>query len=267
MITVEKQYTSVPLRLPIVNSQLRFDDAILANGVLDTEDKNGNGVLDIIIGLDGQILYNEDTGIGPSAIGAGNGELDSEPLIDPSNIFHGFHSDIARDLELVLDNDGKVVGYVILDGLGVLWPFGNNIGADVVRPENTNGIAGTDIFRDLELIVENGVIVDFITITGTGVIFGSPGGPLGAGASGDVAGYLSAEAYGLTTYSFDIVRDIEMSPIDSNNDGQINYQDGFYVLTGLGTIQAIGGALPIENAPFLGIDIARDLEFGTTLPE
>ena len=68
--------------------------------------------------MDGTILYNEDTGIGNTGVGAGNGTLDTEPIIDPASTAQGFWVDIAKDLELVKDKDGKVKGYVILDGTG-----------------------------------------------------------------------------------------------------------------------------------------------------
>lgn len=274
MATLEKGYTTIPNRILVPQTQFRFEDVIIVNGKRDTEDKNNNGILDIVIGLDGKILYNEDTGIGTSGFGAGNGILDSEPLIDPANLGMGFYTDIARDLELVKDNDGNVKGYVILDGTGVMWAFGTDIGAENVKPAMTNGYTNYDIFRDLELIVEDGKIVDFITMNGYGQLFALPGGPLGAGPVDPVndpanafTGYLSADKLGLITYMFDIARDLELSPIDTNGDAVVDYKDGFFILTGFGTIQAIGGALEIENTPFLGFDIARDLEFGTVLPQ
>ena len=48
---------------------------------------------------------------------------------------------------------------------------------------------------------------------------------------------------------------------DANGDGKVDWKDGFYVLDGFGGIHAIGGADPIEDSPFLGFDIARDLDF------
>jgi len=154
-----------------------------------------------------------------------------------------------------------------MDGFGVLWPFGQDIGAENVSPKNTNGIVlGHDIFRDLQLIVKDGKIQDFITMNGKGELFAMPsdqGGVLGGGPSTDssVAGFLSAKQYGLTIYSFDIARDLALNPVDSNADGTVDWKDGFYILDGFGGIHAAGGAPEITNSPFLGMDIARDLEF------
>ena len=267
MVTVDKGYKTLPNRIIMLNTQMRFEDSLIANGQYDTEDKNGNGIPDIVVGLDGTILYNEDIGLGPDKAGAGNGEIDAEPIIDPSSTAQGFWVDIARDLELVKDSNGKVKGYVILDGTGVMWPFGNDIGSDIVKPKVTNGYAQSDIFRDLYLVVENGKILDFITMNGYGQLFANPGGLLGAGKDekNQFTGYLSADAWNLTTYSFDIARSIELSPIDTNADGKIDYKDGFYILNGFGGIQAVKGAVSIENPPFLGFDIARDLKFGLSL--
>ncbi|MGC9326491.1 MAG: hypothetical protein ACP5I1_02545 [Candidatus Hinthialibacter sp.] len=235
------------------------------NGVRDTEDVNGNGVLDISVGIGG-VLETEDTGIEGIEGSAGNGILDQEPLINLDLVEQGFGFDIARDLELVQDDSGAVKGYVILDGLGVLWSFGSDIDEQNVRPNATNGVVQRDEFKDLELIVEDGKIVDFITMNGRGELFALPsdqGGVLGAGPSTDpeVPGVLSADQYGLTLFGFDIARDVEISQTDSNGDGSIDWQDGFYILDGFGGIHAVGGAEDLEANLFLGLDIARDLEF------
>ncbi|MBN2328754.1 MAG: hypothetical protein JXR73_16565, partial [Candidatus Omnitrophica bacterium] len=235
------------------------------NGVRDTEDVNGNGVLDISVGIGG-VLETEDTGVEGIEGSAGNGILDEEPLVNLDLVEQGFGFDIARDLELVRDDSGAVKGYVILDGLGVLWPFGSDIDEQNVRPNATNGIVQRDEFKKLELIVENGKIVDFITMNGRGELFALPsdqGGVLGAGPSTDaeVPGVLSADQYGLTLFGFDIARDIEFSQTDSNGDGSVDWQDGFYILDGFGGIHAAGGAEDLDASLFLGLDIARDLEF------
>ncbi len=239
-------------RLRISGTQF-FDD-LDGNGVFDSEDTNGNGQLDIIVGIGGNVIVNEDTN--------GNGVLDTEPTLNVDKLDQGFGFDIARDLELVKANDGTVNGYVILDGFGVMWSFGEDINGEIVRPDVTNGIAGDDIFRDFELNVEDGQIVDFITLNGFGQVFGLPDGPLGAGSASDPdnAGHLSFNL-GASFFGFDIARDIVSNPEDSNEDGVVDYNDGFYILNGLGTVSAIGDAEPIESL-FLGFDIARDLEFG-----
>jgi len=240
------------------------------NGVWDTEDENGNGVLDWSVGLEG-VFITEDTGIDGMEGSEGNTILDEEKIVTPGVADQGFGWDIARDLELVRDADGTVKGYVILDGYGVLWAFGSDIGAENIRPNSTNGIATSDLFRSLELIVESGKIVDFISMNGLGQLFALPsdqGGVLGAGPTssnddpdGDYAGFLSADQYGITIYVFDIARDIAPNSVDANDDGTVDWQDGFYILNGYGGIQAIGGAPELDDAPFLGMDIARDLEF------
>ena len=91
-----------------------------------------------------------------------------------------------------------------------------------LNPKVTNGWSQSDIFRDLYLVVENGKIVDFITLNGYGQLFANPGGLLGAGndSANLYTGFLSADKYGYTTYSYDIARDIELSPVDINADGK-----------------------------------------------
>ena len=257
--------TSVP-RVPVEEgSSVLFLD-LNGNGVRDTEDANGNGILDISVGIGG-VLESEDLGIEGVDGSAGNGLLDEEPIVDLLQSSQGFGWDIARDLELVKDNDGNVIGYVILDGFGVMWAYGSDIDSANVRPTNTNGVSiGSDTFVDLSLIVENGKIVDFISMNNNGDLFALPsdqGGVLGAGVSTDasVAGLLSADQYGYASFGFDIARDLAMNPADTNGDGAIDWQDGFYILDGFGGIHAAGGAPVIEDSPFLGLDIARDLEF------
>ncbi len=252
-------------RLPLGGGSPLFFLDQNGNGVRDTEDKNGNGLLDISVGVGG-VLKTEDTGIPGIAGTAGNGILDQEPLFNPRSIDNGFGWDIARDLELVRDTSGAVKGYVILDGVGVMWPFGNDIGADNVRPKATNGYSLSNQFKAFQLIVQDGKIVDFISLNGMGQLFGLPsdqGGVLGAGPSTDpnTAGFLSADQYGIPYFGFDIARDVEANRADANGDGKVDWKDGFYVLDGFGGIHAIGGADPIEDSPFLGFDIARDLDF------
>lgn len=254
---------SIP-RLPLSDgSGLYFLDTN-KNGVRDTEDVNGNGILDISVGIGG-VLETEDTGITGIAGTEGNGVLDEETIVDLQSSSQGFGWDISRDIELVTDSTGAVKGYVILDGYGVMWPFGTGIGEENVRPKATNGISNSPVFRKMQLIVENGKIVDFITLSGFGDMYALPsdqGGVLGAGPSTDTstAGLLSADQYGYTLFGFDIARDIEFCPIDTNRDGSVDWKDGFYVLDGFGGIHACGGAAELESDLFLGLDLARRLE-------
>jgi hypothetical protein len=193
--------------------------------------------------------------------------LDNEPVINPTNLSQGFQNDIARELEVVRDSNGNVRGYVIMDGYGTLWPFGTDIGAENVRPTTTAGSFETDQARAFELVVDsNGKILDFILLSGNGQVFGFPGGLLGAGAATDVenAGHLSV-GLGATNYGFDIARDIRLNPDDSNGDLVNDYKDGFYILDGFGGIHAIGGAPDVQGSPFLGFDVARELEFGLSV--
>ena len=250
-------------RIRMEGSNEFFDD-LNRNGQYDSEDTNGNGLLDRIVGLNNQVIVDEDAN--------GNGELDIEPIVDPTNLQQGFFTDIARDLEVVLSTDGEVLGYVILDGNGVMWSFGSFEGKDDVIDNglDTAGISDRDIFRDLELVFsiedDQVSVIDYVTINGQGQVFGLPGGPLGAGASDDednrghLSGTLDARLYG-----FDIVRAIKMSPFDNNGDGQVDYNDGFYVLDGYGGLHAIGGAQPLNDDLFLGIDIARDFLFSSNI--
>ena len=260
LVQMQRGYTS-PNRLRLPGSTLLYDD-LNDNGSYDTEDKNGNGQLDIVVGVNGEITYNEDEN--------GNGELDLEPLVDPSELLIGFETDLARKLDVVKDEDGTVKGYVVMDGYGILWAFGDDIGADVVNvnPQDTNGIATDAIFRSFKLIVEDGKIVDFVTLNGFGQLFGVPDGLLGAGpANQPWKGNLFVNTYvdpdgdtvkGSPSFDFDIARDVEVV-ITETAAGE---KYGFYVLDGFGGIHAAGVADDIEDTPFLGFDIARDLEFG-----
>lgn len=246
-------------RIKFPDSNVMFED-VNGNGVFDSEDANGNGALDFSVDFNG-VITTEDAN--------NNGVLDSEPVINPANISQGFENDIARELEVVKDSSGNVRGYVILDGFGTMWPFGTDIGAENVRPTSTAGSFATDLARAFELILtDDGKILDFIMLSGTGQVFGFPGGLLKAGTATDAenAGHLSV-VMGATNFGFDIARDIRLSPDDSNKDGKINYLDGFYILDGFGGIHAIGGAPAIEGAPFLGFDVARELEFGLSLQQ
>lgn len=255
---------SIP-RVPLNDGSGRFFLDLNKNNVRDTEDENGNGILDISVGIGG-VLETEDKGL-PGIDGTeGNGILDEEKIIDLQSSTKGFGWDIARDLELVKDAAGEVKGYVILDGFGVLWPFGTGIGEENVRPKVTNGISTIDIFRKLQLVVQDGKIIDFITLSGSGEMYALPsdqGGVFGAGSSTDTstAGLLSADQYGLTLYGFDIARDFEFSPIDTNRDGTVDWKDGFYILDGFGGLHACGGAAEITDSLFLGLDVARRIEF------
>ncbi len=257
MVTMDPQGVE---RVRIPGSQVMFDDAN-SNGEYDTEDANGNGVLDQISIPSPPFVLTEDLN--------GNGELDQEALVDPANLGQGFFIDIARDLELVQNPDGAVVGYVILDGNGVLWTFGSGYGEEVITGITfTNGFSTDDIFRDLELVVQTSgdstQLVDFVTMNGFGQVFGAPGGMLGAGPADDVEnrGVLTG-VLGAPGFNFDIARDLRISPADVNADGSVDYRDGFYILDGYGGIHALGGASAITESPFLGWDIARDLEFVT----
>ncbi len=244
-------------RIPFEDSNVLFEDTN-GNGVFDTEDTNGNGALDFSVDFNGEITTEDANG---------NGVLDSEPIVNPSNLVQGFETDISKELEVVQDEDGNVRGYVILDGFGTLWPFGDDIGAENVRPPETAGSFDTDLARAFELVVSpEGRILDFIMLSGTGQVFGFPAGLLGAGGvtDPDNVGHLTG-VLGATNFNFDIARDIRLNPDDSNGDGTVDYQDGYYILDGFGGLHAIGGAPEVENAPFLGLDIARELEFGLSL--
>ncbi len=240
---------------------LLFDD-INGNGRLETEDTNQNGILDPPFVLPGGGTRSEDAN--------GNGRLDSE-VVDLNNLGQGFFTDIARDLELVRDADGDLLGYVILDGNGILWPFFQDETEEQRQSDfidalmlPTNGFSPDDIFKGFELIIdEEGLIQDYITMDAFGRVFATPGGLLGAGESddpdnrGNLSGVMDAPIF-----DFNIARDIRMNMIDSNQDGHVDWQDGFYILDGYGTIHAIGNAPVIPDTPFFGLDIAVDLEFG-----
>lgn len=245
------------LRHPDGSGRL-FDD-LNRNGEYDNEDLNDNGMLDVIIGLDGTIIYDEDAN--------GNGVLDREPIIDPSEIHQGFHADIARALQVVQSPSGEVLGYVIMDGNGVMWTFGSGYGEDAINHGlPTAGYSEEDTFRDFELIFEidgdDIQVIDYVKLNGFGQLFGVPGGPLGAGDPDDEnnRGLLSFRL-NAKVYDFDIARSIRISPFDTNGDGKLDWRDGFYVLNGFGGITAVGGAQPLGDDIFFGMDIARDLEF------
>jgi hypothetical protein len=245
------------LRLPDGSGRL-FDD-LNRNGVYDNEDVNENGMLDVIIGLDGEIIYDEDLN--------GNGILDREPIIDPAEIQQGFFNDIARALQVVQSPSGEVLGYVIMDGNGNLWTFGSGYGEDNINHGlPTAGFSEEDIFRDFELILDidgdDVEVIDYVKLNGYGHLFGIPGGPLGAGPADDedIRGHLTVPL-NARVFDFDIARSIRISPFDSNGDGVLDWRDGFYVLNGFGGINAIGGAEPVGDSLFFGLDIARDLEF------
>ncbi len=241
-------------------ANLFFDD-VNGNGRMETEDTNQNGQLDRFV-LPGGDVRNEDVN--------GNNRLDKE-YVDLGVLGQGFFIDIARDLEIVRDIDGEVLGYVILDGNGIIWPF--FMDEDEQNRQSafyqalslpTNGFSPNDVFKAVELIVdESGLIQDYVMLDGFGHLFGVPGGMLGAGASDDVdnRGILTG-VMGAPIFESDIARDLRMNTKDSNEDGAVNWQDGFYVLDGYGTLYAVGGAPEIEGTPFLGIDVATDIEFG-----
>ncbi|MEW6238093.1 MAG: Ig-like domain-containing protein [Candidatus Omnitrophota bacterium] len=256
ILQLQRGYTSKN-RLRLSGTKLLFDD-LNDNKIYDTEDKNSNGVLDVVIGSGGIVLVNEDVNK--------NGKLDVEPLINPEVLAQGFEMDIARDLELVRDASGAPKGYVILDGFGIMWPFGDDIGAENVKVEFTTGVSDKDIFRALELVVEDGKIVDFVKMNGYGQLFVRPGGVVEVGKPIPPENLKNSNiVMEAPSYSFDIARDLRLNPEDSNGDGAYDWKDGFYILNGYGGIDAIGGAPALEDYPFLGFDIARDLEFGTNI--
>ena len=237
------------------------------NGVYDSEDANGNGKLDIEVVQIGGVwqLVTEDLN--------GNGQLDQEVIIDPNDPSLGFQfSDAARDLEVARNSSGEVVGYVLLDNFGVLHTYGE-VGSPDGPPLQNNRVDFAFSYRALELVTnEENAVVDFVALRGSGMVLGLPGGPLGAppvgdgqgnprGDSGDLSDPLGIE---LPYFGFDIMRDIEVNPADiSGNGATSDGSDGYYILDGFGGIHAIGGAPALENAPFLGFDIARDLELVT----
>lgn len=235
------------------------------NGEADifiNEDVNGNGILDVeVVPTDdgGFELVTEDTN--------GNGVLDSdvEDVVDMSDVHVGFNFDVARDLEVVRDVDGNIVGYVMLDGFGTLHTFGETD----IELDNTR-VNFNYAYQALELVADGANnIVDFIAVDGEGQIVGLPDGRLGAapletegvprGDAGDLSGALNID---LPYFGFNILRDIEANPVDLSGNGLTgDGTDGFYVLDGYGGVHAIGGAAPLSNTIFLGFDIARDLEF------
>ena len=232
------------------------------NGVYDTEDTNGNGKLDVLVVYDSQgngSLVTEDAN--------GNGILDQELIIDPNDASLGFdYYDAARDLEVVYNADGEPTGYILIDNFGVLHSFGD------VGPELQNSRVDFGFtYQALELVTgASNNVLDFVALSGSGSVVGFPGGYLGAPPAVDTQGNERGDAGLLTDpleidlpyFGFDIMRDIEVNPVDTNRDGVTNDGlDGFYVLDGFGGIHAIGGAPAVSNAPFLGFDIAKDLEF------
>ncbi|RJP25806.1 MAG: hypothetical protein C4527_16545 [Candidatus Omnitrophota bacterium] len=253
-------YDGTAVNISFSGANLLFDD-VNGNGKIETEDKNQNGQLDIVV-LPGGSVRNEDVN--------GNNQLDSE-VVNLDVLGQGFYIDIARDLELVRNASGDVLGYVILDGNGILWPFFKDQ-AEQTRQQAfyqalslpTAGFSVEDLFQAFELILdETGLIQDYILLNGYGHVYGVPGGLMGAGESTDVdnrgilTGVMNAKIFDVN-----IARDIRQNLVDSNNDGVLNWLDGFYVLDGYGGINPIGGAPVIKGAPFLGLDIATDLEFG-----
>ncbi|MFH1741945.1 MAG: hypothetical protein ABIH23_23325 [bacterium] len=272
-------------RVTGANERVRLEGSIFledSNGngeydifVFTTEDKNGNGVLDpetIEFVWDEETQSMQEITI-PSEDENGNGVLDAvfdaEGLFDASEIGNGFRNDVARDLEVVYaESDGvaSAVGYMILDAWGVLHHYGT-----VPNLQNPRVSPGYSIFRAFKLITDaDGVVQDFVILNGLGQMYATPGGFLGApaedpetpGGGGDLSFVLNPQP---VFFGFDIARDVEINPVDSNEDGVVgDGGDGFYVLDGYGGIHAVGNAPAVQNAPFLGFDIARDLEISPT---
>jgi hypothetical protein len=250
----------------------------------ETEDTNGNGILDPEMvefipvdpndpskGVQQVVVPAEDVN--------GNGTLDvifdAEGLFDANESGIGFGSDLARDLEVVYAPTAvsdetptagpSVIGYMLLDGWGVIHGYGTT--PPLQNPRST---PGQDIFRAFELITDaGGNVRDIAVLNGLGQVYATPGGFLNApvenpavpGGGGDLSFVLDPKP---PFFSFDIARDIEVNPIDTNGDGVVgDGGDGFYILDGYGGIHAVGGAAPVQNAPFLGFDIARDLVIST----
>ncbi|HPA45003.1 MAG TPA: hypothetical protein PLG59_01250 [bacterium] len=237
-----------------------------------TEDVNGNGILDpetvefVWIdpndpskGMQEVIIPAEDVN--------GNGKLDTvfdaEGLFDASAIGIGFGADLARDLEVVYSGD-QPVGYMIMDGWGVIHHYGTTMTPPL---QNPHVLVNADLFRAFDIVTDaQGEVRDLVMLNGLGQVYATAGGFLGAppldteipGTAGDLALITNpAPVY----FGFDIARDILVNPLDSNGDGVVgDGSDGFYVLDGYGGIHAIGAATPVKNSPFLGFDIARDLE-------
>ncbi len=269
------------------NERVRLDGTIYledsnGNGEYDifqfeTEDLNGNGVLDpetvefVPVDPDDPSQGVEEVVI-PAEDVNGNGVLDvifdAEGLFDASDKGIGFTGDVARDLEIVYGPEPEsptavpnVSGYMILDGFGVLHGYGSSPGL-----QNPRTSPGNDIFRAFELVVDaDGNVQDFVVLNGLGQMYATPGGFLNAptedadipGGGGDLSLVLDPKP---VFFGFDIARDVEVNPIDSNDDGVIgDGSDGFYVLDGYGGVHAVGNAPAVTNSPFLGFDIARDL--------
>ncbi|HOE12853.1 MAG TPA: hypothetical protein PLQ35_03065 [bacterium] len=264
--------------------RVRLDGSIFledsnGNGEYDifafsTEDVNGNGILDPemveFVWIDPN---NPSLGMREITIPAedlnGNGVIDTvfdaEGLFDASLVESGFGADLARDLEVVY-NGNQPVGYMIMDGWGVIHHYGTTTTPPL---QNPHVLVNADLFRAFDIVTDaQGQVRDLVMLNGLGQVYATAGGFLGAppldteipGTAGDLALVMNpAPVY----FGFDIARDIVVNPLDSNGDGVVgDGSDGFYVLDGYGGIHAIGAATPIENPPFLGFDIARDLEIG-----
>ena len=282
-------------RVTATSQRHRLDGSIFledsnGNGEYDifqfeTEDKNGNGILDPerveFVPVDPN---DPSKGVRQVVIPAedvnGNGVLDiifdAEGLFDASEVGIGFGRDLARDLEVIhapAPAPGEsptagpsVTGYMILDGWGVIHRYGTT--PDLQNPRSS---PGQDIFRAFELVTDgDGNISDIVVLNGLGQIYATPGGFLNApaedpgmpGGGGDLSFVLDPKP---PFFGFDIARDIEINPIDTNEDGVVgDGGDGFYILDGYGGIHAVGAAPTVDNAPFLGFDIARDLDISKT---
>ncbi len=250
-------------RVELSDGNILFDEN--GNGTLDVflnEDTNGNGVLDI--GLvevsPGEFqVVNEDTN--------GNGVLDyiAEIEINPNDLGVGFGFDAARDLEVVYGPDGTPTGYVMLDSFGALHCFGDT---DQILVNSKVDYAFT--YQGIELVADGANnVLDFIAVSGTGSVVATPGGALGAPDTTDDGGQPRDDAgdlkdvmnVNLPYFGFDIMRDVEVNPVDVSGNGiSSDGSDGYYILDGFGGVHAIGNAPSLPNAPFLGVDIARDLE-------
>jgi len=205
-----------------------------------------------------------------------------------------FGFDIAKDIELVQDTDGKIVGYYILDGFGGQHEFGEvpsyNIGQ---KP-----YWAWDIARDLE------VVNTYLQVTAIPVITGQigyyvldgfggihpvnnnvdpvtrqdPGNPM-FGLQHDSPSFYPPPFNYAYWWGFDIAKDLEVSYYFTTVTGgdSLAQTNGYYVLDGFGAVHncRVDPDDPSNESyyapwywdnpdvialPYFGWDIARDFE-------
>ena len=221
------------------------------------------------------------------------GAAASQPFF--SDIYFDF--DIARDLELVQDETGFIVGYYLLDGFGGQHEIGNVTSYNIEQKPYFSW----DIARDLEVVNTFKLVTDAVTgdVVGSSVIdqvgyyvVDGWGGvhpinntvdlPYRRGSSDPgfkvfhdfPSAYPSPYNYPYF-YQFDIVRDMEVSYIFTivTMEGEptvVGKSNGYYLLDGYGGVHNAredlnGNPLMaawenVQGRPYFGWDIARDME-------